>query len=146
MADERYAPPQAQVRDVAHERTLAQRPRQIVMAAAAIALSWLLDLPAAYGMHSVGAQAGLLVVAEAVSLVVLGLMCMALLRGRGWIRHLYALVTLGLLAFSLSAAPEPVLPGYVEAATWASTLCALAALPLLYFGPGARWYRELREA
>jgi hypothetical protein len=145
MLDERYAPPKVEVRDVPREDALARRPAQVRFALALIVLSWLLDLPSAWGLYREGADTGLLLVIEAAALVVLLLICRALARGHGWVRHLYTLLTVAIIVFSLTEGDQTPLPGYAAAASFLSTLCAVLPLGLLYLGPAARWYRALRE-
>jgi hypothetical protein len=145
MLDERYAPPKVEVRDVPHEDTLARRPAQVRIALALIALSWLLDLPAAWALYREGTDTGFLLILEGVALLVLLLICRALARGHGWVRHLYALLTVAMIALSFTDGDQAPLPGYATAASLLSTLCAVLPLGLLYLGPAARWYRALHE-
>jgi len=145
MLDERYAPPKVEVRDVPHEDALARRPVQVRFALALIALSWLLDLPAAWGLYREGAEGSFLLIIEGAALLVLLLICRALARGHGWVRHLYTLLTVAMIVLSLTDGDQAPLPGYAIAASFLSTLCAVLPLGLLYLGPAARWYRALRE-
>ncbi len=146
MSDQRYAPPQAPVRDLAYDELLRQRPRHIVLAIVFIGLCWLCDLPAAYHLYAQAPDDTLPLFFEGGALLVLGGIAYALYRGRNWGRWTYLLLTVGLITLVLLADPdaEPQ-PLYVDICDVLSYVFQVLPLPLLFFGAGARWFRALRD-
>jgi len=152
MPDQRYAPPGAAVKDVAHERLLAQRPVQVQVAV--IALWTMMAVPGVpivwheYNQASALAPgAGLFViVVSAVMFSIAALLTWFVGRGRNWARIcylLFMLLSLGAYIFSFDQLLKE--PLWVLAGNLLSTLVDLLALALLFFGPSARWFRQMRE-
>jgi hypothetical protein len=152
MPDQRYAPPNAAVKDVAHERVLAQRPAQVK--AAVIALWVTLAVPgipmAAYEYQRAAALApGAAIFSLAFMLVMFTISAVLTFyigRGRNWARIAYLLL-FGLSLFVMLGTFGEMLksPGWLIAGTVINTLIDFAVLAVLFFGPGGRWFRQMRE-
>lgn len=151
MSDQRYAPPAAAVKDVAHERALAERPRQV------LAALWLLWAGLAIGlpvMHyeytdavakAPAAGVFVLLVTGAI-FALLAILYYLIGRGRNWARIGYLLFTLwSWYMFFTTLRELAAKPDHVIALEVLGTLLDFVVIPLLFFGPGARWFRTMRE-
>ena len=152
MPDQRYAPPTAAVKDVAHERVLAQRPAQVRVAVIALWVTLLVPgMPlAVYEYQRAVALAPGAAVFTLVFLLVMLAISVALTfyigRGRNWARIAYLLFSVLSVLVLLGSFGEMLKsPGWVIAGTVINTLIDFAVLAVLFFGPGGRWFRQLRE-
>jgi uncharacterized PurR-regulated membrane protein YhhQ (DUF165 family) len=99
LSRQRYAPPGAEVKDVEHERALAQRPRQV---AAAVVLLWAgfaLGVPFmafeyTHATASAPAAGVVVIVVFAVMLIISAVFNILIVQGRNWARIGYLLLTL----------------------------------------------------
>ncbi len=152
MPDQRYAPPSAAVRDVAHERLLAQRPAQVRVAVIALWVTLLVPgMPLAIHEYQ---RAVALAPGAAVFTLVFVLVMFAISagltlyvgRGRNWARIAYLLFSaLNVLALLNGLSELRKGPGWVIVGNGVGTLVDIAVLAVLFFGPGGRWFRQLRE-
>jgi uncharacterized membrane protein YuzA (DUF378 family) len=151
VSDQRFAPPAAVVADVARERVLAQRPRQVVVALVLLWAGVLLGLPImvfefAKASASAPAAGMVVVVFFAAMFVVSAILNILIGRGRNWARIAYLLITLWSMYIFLTSLSELFAkPGYEIAFELLDTALDFVVLPLLFFGPGARWFRSVRE-
>jgi len=148
--DNRYSPPQAELRDPGPARLVAKRPREVVQATIMLWISLALGLLRTYlelrrdGESWTGALAlwGI-VVLIAIPVNV------AIWRGRNWARLLYAGLTfLAVALFPLSVASEPATgsaPAPIEHAVQAIEFALdLGIVFLLLTKPGSLWFRFAR--
>ena len=151
MPDQRYAPPAAAVKDVAHERALAERPRQV---RAALLLLWagiVIGLPVMYYEYTSAASrastaAVLVLLVFGVVFTLLAILYYLIGQGRNWARIAYLLFTLwSFYMFFTSIGELAAKPGYVILLEVLGTMTDLVAIPLLFFGAGAHWFRTMRE-
>ena len=143
MNNIRYAPPVAEVGDIADEAR-APRPLQVVWAVRLLWASTLFSIPEFYFEATRARSAGAMITGLVFEAVVTAFACylyVCIYRGKNWAR----IVTLIFTVLSTTVVVfGPALPGrsnFDHVFTWLNTVTDIACMCLLFTSAGSRWFK-----
>lgn len=144
MNNNRYAPPVADVSDIADDAR-APRPMQVVWVVRLLLATTLFSFPDFYFEATRAPSAGAMITGLAVEALVTAFACYlyaSIYQGKNWAR----IVTLVMTVLSTAIVVfSPALPNralYEEIFTWLNTVSDILCMGLLFTSPGSRWFKN----
>ena len=144
MNNNRYAPPVADVGDIADEAR-APRPMQVVWAVRLLWASAVFSIPELYFEAARARSAGAMIAGLVFEAVVTAVACylyVCIYRGKNWAR-IVTLIFTGISTAMVVFGPAlPSRTSFDHFFTWLNTVTDIACMCLLFTSAGSRWFKS----
>ncbi len=144
MNNNRYAPPIADVGDIADDAR-ASRPLQVVWAVRLLWATTLFSIPEFYLEATRARSAGAMItglVVEAVVTAFAFFLYMSIYRGKNWARIVTLIFTILSTAMFLFGPALPNRSSYEQVLTWLNTVSDILCMGLLFTPASSRWFKN----